>query len=90
MCFVLVVAVGPDPVAHPVQEARQAVSLPLFEVVRGVGRTGTAALISDGAQVVDQMGMAVPALRDEAVHVPGVLGVDPIHHLVEPPPDLAT
>jgi hypothetical protein len=87
---VRVIAVGPDPVAHPVQEARQAVSLPFVEVVRGVGRSGSATLVSYHAKVVDEVGMEVPALGDEAVNTPGVLGVDPVHHLIEPLPHLAT
>jgi hypothetical protein len=48
-----------------------------------------AALVSDRAEVVDEVGMEVPALGDEAVDIPGILGIDPVHHLIKPLPDLA-
>ena len=51
-------------------------------------RSGPAALVGDRAKVVDKVGMAVPAARDQASDVPAALGVDPVHHLIEPLPDL--
>jgi len=87
---VLVLAGGSDPAALPLKETRQAVPLPSLEVVGDVSRSGTKALVSDRAEFVDQVRMEVPALRDEVVHVPCALGVDPIDHLIEPLPDLAT
>src|SRR5680860_1320050 len=73
--LVLVVAVGSQPVAHPVGERGQAVAVPLLERVAGLGQPGTPALVGQGRDLVDQVRVQWPAVRDEGGDVPRVVVV---------------
>jgi UDP:flavonoid glycosyltransferase YjiC (YdhE family) len=87
---VCVDAAVPQPGHEPVQEQRQAVAVPVFELVAAERPTGGPALVGQDGQFVGDVRVAGPARRDEPVEVTAVLVVDPGRDLVQPRPHLLT
>ena len=87
--FVSVDAAGAESVGEPVQEHRQVVPLPFLEGLTGQCQPRGAALVGEGGQLVRDVRVRGPARRDQPVHAPAVLVVDPGGDFVQPRPHLS-
>src|SRR5674476_1101514 len=86
--LVAFLAVVLDPGAHPFDECRQDVPVPLFEYVAGQRGAGSAALVGQDCDLVDEVGVLGPASGYDRADVPDVFAVEPGDDVLEPGPDL--
>ena len=62
--------------------------MPLFERVAGQRGAGSAALVGQDCDLVDEVGVLGPAAGDDTGDVPDVFVVEPGDDVLEPGPDL--
>jgi len=85
---VFVLAVGLRPAAHPLVEGWERVPVPFFECVGAEGLTGAATQIGEHCDLVGEVRVLGPAVRDHPGDVPHVFVVQPGDNSIEPPPKL--
>ena len=86
--LVAFLAVVLDLGAHPFDERRKAIPVPLFERVTDQRVTSSPALVGQDGYLVDEVGMLRPAAGNDRADVPDVFAVEPGDDVLKPGPNL--